>query len=240
VEDSERLQRVIADTNRLERKPNSSIVRVNYFSYFECFMLVKLKKTAFARFLRTIKDPSSTPEKVRFVKPNRTSVQLFVAHMREYRKNKCNSILNFLCSLSMTSLDCGGGMYDYGPDVEKMIKTYRDEDKECRAPAFHPEELLPALWRTIFEETNSSHNRKVFLWTRILVQLATISRSSDISWEKGKKYCPLVKDLEFPKDKKYYRPDGMPTWIILKWTDWKGRPANQKKEPFASGSAVIR
>lgn len=131
----------------------------------------------------------------------------------------------------MTCYDCGGGLYEYGPAVTKRLDEYKTEDKEARAESFHPEELLPLLWSTLWERSGLSYKKKVFTWMQILVQLSTIAHASNITWDKGKYYCPLVKNCEFPRDQQYYRPDGLPMWITLKWTDWKGRPIIQKLLP---------
>lgn len=185
---------MIDETNAIERKPNSSIVRVNYFfSYFECFVLKRYPNTEFGKFLKNVEKPELCPSGIRFVQPHRSTVLAFAKHMRENRKNKYNSIRCFLCSLSMTSIDCGGGPFVYGPAIDKMLDTYKEEDEEARAPAFHPEQLLPVLWKAVWEDMAMSYYKKVVLWTRVLIQLGTIARASDIAWEKNRQHCPKVK-----------------------------------------------
>jgi hypothetical protein len=105
-------------------------------------------------------------------------------------------------------------------------------DEEDHAVAFSPEEMLPIIYEVIWYKSSLSLEKKTILWTRVLVQLATIARGSDISWEKGAHYCPLVKNIQFPKDKRNYREDGLPLWIVLVWTDWKGRPVRHGKSPY--------
>jgi hypothetical protein len=70
------------------------------------------------------------------------------------------------------------------------------------------------------------------MWAKLLIQLATISRGSDLSWEKLGEYCPLIEDCEFPYDIANYREDGLPLYIILGWKDWKGRPKKHKKRRY--------
>lgn len=232
VDEYAELQQVIDETNKLERKPNSSVIRVNYFSYFECFVLKRFPNTEFGQFLNQIKDPSAARVHIRFVKPHKSTVLAFIYHMRDKRKNKYNSIRCFLSALSMTSLDCGGGTFENGHRIDKVMEDLKLEDEERRAPSFHPEEMLPKLWTTIWEKMSMSYEKKVFLWTRILVQLSTIARASDISYEKNRQYCPLVSDMEFPKVERYYRPDGLPMFITLVWRDWKGRSGKKEKTPY--------
>ena len=193
VEEYEALQRAIDETNALERKPNSSVTRVNFMSHFECYVLHKHPNTEFGKFLANIKEPGLCPAGISFVQPHRSTVLAFVKHQRENRKNKFNSIRCFLCALSMTSIDCGQGKFVYGPAIDELLDTYKEEDEESRAPAFHPEEALLLLWAAVWEKSALSYYKKVCMWTRILVQLGTISRSSDLCWEKGRTYCPKVK-----------------------------------------------
>jgi len=136
------LQRAMDECLSVERRPNSSLIRTNLFSYFECFVLKELPTTEFAQFLKQIEEPMATLEQVRFMKPNQTTVLAYLMHMREKRKNKYNTIRGFLVALSMVCIDCGSDRFTAGTDIKKMMEHWYEEDEEIRAAAFNPEEVL--------------------------------------------------------------------------------------------------
>jgi hypothetical protein len=152
-------------------------------------------------------------------------------YLQDVRKQKYNSIECAVKCISMTCRDAGSTFFDH----TELITTYMDdinEDDEAWANLFHLEETLPMLYEALFEKMNISEHKKINLWARLLLQFATISRSSDVTWSKQHEYCPLVKDLEFPTDAEHFREDGMPMYITLTWTNWKGRPKKHKRRPY--------
>lgn len=196
VEQEQMLQQAIDDTNKMERRPNSSTKRVDCMSVYECWVLATLPDTDFAQHLTVVKEPSTVVDThLRFLPPNPSTVLAYIRCMRETRKNKYNTIRGFLCSLSMTTLDCSEKEYVTGPAIDKLMDEWNDEDEEERAPVFDPEDMLPRLWLTIWEKYPGNYMKRLTLWTHVLIQLATVSRSSDISWSKLAEYCPLIGDI---------------------------------------------
>jgi hypothetical protein len=137
------------------------------------------------------------------------------------RMNKKSTIDCHLKNLSGVLLEFGGAALKRSPEIKKILKDWESEDDINRAEAFLVEELLPRLFDALFNKlTKLSFERKVHLWARLLGQIATISRSSDVTG----KYCPRIKDVKFPSTSAGYLPDGNPAWIQVVWTDWKSHP----------------
>ena len=110
----------------------------------------------------------------------------------------------------------------------QKIEEWEAEDDIARALSFLPEKVLPELYRAVWRLKGVGNKKKRKLWARLLVQFATISRSSDVTGE----FCPLLEDVEFPTARKYCCEDGMPMCVDLKWRKWKGRPKAQKNAPY--------
>jgi hypothetical protein len=206
--------------------------------YFECYVLSKYPDTEFGRFLNQLKQILNTPNhnknisQLKFVTPTQTTVLEYLQYLRDVRMQKYNSIEMALKCISMTCIDVGQEKFERSELLSGWMESI-DEDEEARAELFHPEVALPLLYESLFDGFDKiDDKKKINLWARLLVQIATISRASDICWSTQRKYCPLVKDLEFPEDKAHYREDGMPMFITLVSTDWKGRPRKHRKKPY--------
>jgi hypothetical protein len=200
----------------------------------------EVPNTAFGAFLTELKevvgDGASSNEAVMpcslpFVPPHASLVLQYIMYLRNVRKLKYNSIEQAVKCISMACRDAGSNFFDRTELISSYMESI-DEDDEARAELFHPEVALPTLYETLFEKSKISDKKKINLWARILLQLATISWSSDVTWGSQQEYCPHIRDLEFPTDGEHYREDGMPMYITLTWTDWKGRPTKHRRRPY--------
>jgi hypothetical protein len=145
------------------------------------------------------------------------------------RMNKKSSIDSHLKNLSGVLLEFGGKPLHRSPEIKKLLKDWESEDDVNRAEAFLLEEMLPKLYDALFNKISKiPYERKVHTWARLLGQIVTISRSSDVTGQ----FCPLIKDCKFPSTQAGHLPDGNPAWIQVSWTDWKGRPQRYKKAHY--------
>jgi hypothetical protein len=236
IEQSQLLQDALEEANKVERKKNSSIDRNTNMSYFECFVLEKAPECQFATLLRKIKDPCKVKKQsLRFEKPSPFVVLAYIQYLRNTRKLKYNSILHFLVCLSMTCIDVGSGPFQRNISIMNRMDEWSDLDEEERAESFKPEELLPELYKTVFDPDNDwPDEKKIHLWARFLVQFSIIARASDVCWSKNNEYCPLIKDIAYPKSESQWTddPDRLPLFIEIAFRKWKGRPAKFKHSKY--------
>jgi hypothetical protein len=227
IKQSKLLQEALEGASKSERKKLSAIDRSTNMSYFECFVLEKAPETHFAAQLRKIKDPTKVKDSLTFQKPSPTLVLAYLNYLRNTRKQKYNSIDHFLVCLSMTCVDVGSSLFEKNISIKKCMEEWLEIDEEERAEAFRPEELLPELYKALFDNDNAwTDDKKIHIWARFLVQFACIGRSSDVCWAKKNEYCPVIDDIEYPPNPDQWTddPDRLPTFIIVAWRKWKGRP----------------
>lgn len=112
-------------------------------SMFEGWVLETLPDTDFAQFLELIKEPAEAIDNhLRFLPLHQSTVLAYIMCTHTTQQNKCNTIRNFLCSQSVTLLDCSGKLFVNGAAIDKTMDVW-GEGKEERAPVFDPEEMLP-------------------------------------------------------------------------------------------------
>jgi hypothetical protein len=246
------MQNVLRRTNNVAYNPKSTIGRARSQSYFECYVLSAHPEDPYAKFLQKVSklDPGDK-QKIVIQSPSNQLLRSWMFHLHDDedlnaladsnnepenptnepirgRMNKKSTIDCHLKNLSGVLLEFGGAALKRSPEIKKILKDWESEDDVNRAEAFLLEELLPKLFDALFNKlTKLSFERKVHLWARLLGQIATISRSSDVTG----KYCPIIQDCKFPSTSTGYLPDGNPAWIQVVWKDWKSRPLRYKKAP---------
>jgi hypothetical protein len=143
------------------------------------------------------------------------------------RKNAFNAVCGgCLGAISGTLKDFGLGPYKKNVDTAKLMEALKAGNNPKRAKALNLDEDLPALYLANFSgKVFHSESKRVRTWSRLLVALAVIGRSSAVT-----EYCPIIKEVEYPTDPQDYFPDGLPRFIVLVWKDWKGRPSWHKTQ----------
>ena len=138
------------------------------------------------------------------------------------RMNKGNTIDKVMKCLSGTMLEFGQPPIARSPAMKIMIDEWTAVDTLSRAVSFDLEKVLPMLWVALWG-SKISFKKKVAIWTMLLVQLAVIGRSSDITDN-----CPLNASVTYPSTSIGFMADGTPLWIQVDWTHWKGRKKGQR------------
>lgn len=228
--------------NKVTYNPKSTVARASAQSYLECFVLKMHPNTEYSKFIQKIKD--CKPEdagKIRLMIPSEEILYAWIIHMRDDkdslvrepnnkgidgRMNKGTSIKSYLNRISGTLLEFGGARLQRSGRMQNVIQQWTNTDKASRAEAFRLEHILPKLWDIIWK-MNWTHEKKVAIWARFLVQVATISRASDVT-----EYCPTLRECGFPTNPLIQTEDGLPLWISLVWHDWKGRPEKYQKAAY--------
>jgi hypothetical protein len=241
------------NANKITYRPDSSLHRGRSQSYFECWALTVFPNHEYSKFLLRIKDcDDSNAGKLTLVTPNDDMLLAYVYHLRDDkdtcagddnddeddesdetaeirgRRNKYNWILQHLKKISGVLKEHGQPLLIHSSEITKCLDKWNEEDKTRRAEVYLVEEVLPKLWKQLWGNEDRNEKQKTELWSRLLGQLATISRSSDVTGQ----YCPTIDGVKFPQNEKDYFDDGLPVWIELTWVDWKGRPKKHKKSPY--------
>jgi len=240
IESDDLLHAAVDEMNQTTYNPKSSNDRATVQSHFESYVLVKLPDTQYGKFLKKIQNCYKTGPKIRYFQPPASTVVTYILHLcrdgmdndgTEGRCQKYSSIDKVLKCLSGTSIEHGGGRYIRTSGIAKLLATWFEEDEYARAVAFDPVTVLPEAWECLWG-LDLPFTTKCRTWTRFLVQLSLIGRSSDVCFSKNAEYCPLVKNVEFPRNARDWTEDGIPINIILVFTDWKGRPAVRRGTPY--------
>jgi hypothetical protein len=235
VELDNHLQKVQERLRHLPRCANSEPWRVENQGNFECYVLKAHPQAPYARFLERIQTPKPG-QKERLLKPSHVLVGAYIMHMSDEgdtmdlgidgRKNAFNAVRGRLGAISGTLKDFGLGAYEKNADTAKLMEALKAGNNPKRAKVLNLDEDLPALYLANFSgKVFHSESKRVRTWSRLLVALAVIGRSSDVT-----EYCPIIEEVEYPTDPQDYFPDGLPRFIVLVWKDWKGRPSWHKTQ----------
>lgn len=65
------------------------------------------------------------------------------------------------------------------------------------------------------------------VWATFLFMFFLAARASDASG-----YCPLVEDIVFPQHRSDWAADGLPKYVEVAYTNWKGRNKNKKGQKY--------
>jgi hypothetical protein len=210
AESDDRMHNVLRRTNEITYNPKSTTGRARSQSYFECYVLSAHSTDPYAEFLKNISQLNpADKQKIETQSPSNQLLQSWMFHLRDDedltattvdnhdttdnqlsetpesirgRMNKKSSIDSHLKNLSGVLLEFGGKALHRSPEIKKLLKDWESEDDVNRAEAFLLEEMLPKLYDALFNKLSKiSYERKVHLWARLLGQIATISRSSDVT-----------------------------------------------------------
>ena len=111
------------------------------------------------------------------------------------------------------------------PDVKERFKVSSRNYKPNGAPSVDPIDFLPRMFEACFVKDKKSILEKVRNWQMILLSISHFYRPSEAC-----QYCPLVSSVELPKSKADIDVDGVPKWLVLSLSEWKGRKSNGKYE----------
>jgi hypothetical protein len=169
--------------------------------------------------------------------PSETLLLSWIFHLRDDvdglggglpgRHCKAGLIRKYKRLLSGTMIEFSGNPLPKFPLIDSQLEQYDDDDEETKAPTFDPEKIFPLLWEALWE-TDLTYEKKVHLWSRLLVQFATIGRSADVTG----KYCPKYASASFPPNAEAWTGDNLPSYVQVAWTNWKKRPKKQKNAPY--------
>jgi hypothetical protein len=229
-----RLLLAVANSNETTHMPKSSKDRAIQQSSLECYVLTVHPTSEYAKWLISLLD--GTTGRIKVMAPNEHLILSYMAHLRmdgeilgvEGRCNKANSIDTSIKCISGSLIECGARPFQRTTGVRNLLKKYTDEDEVSRATAFHFEETLPELYDRVWD-LKMSDNNQIFLWTRLLLTLAVIGRSSDVCFSKDAEYCPKMQNVAFPAFEDDYTDEGLPTYLDIAWENWKGRPVKHHK-----------
>jgi hypothetical protein len=198
---------------------------------FECYVLNAHVTDPYSKFLLEIENPQPGAPRKDIAQPSQRFMQSCICHMSdegdkmnvgvEGRTNAFNSVRGRLGAVSGTLREFGipTGL-EKDATTSKLVDHLKESNDPRRAPAFNPDEALPKLFCASFvQNTFPRWTKKAKVWTRLLVMLALIARSSDVT-----DCCPKFETLKFPDDPMDFTPDGLPRCVQVCFTDWKGRP----------------
>jgi hypothetical protein len=216
---------------------NSGPWRITNQGNFECYVLKAHATDPYAIFLLGIENPTPGDPRKAIQRPSQLLVQAYICHMSnegdkmqvgiEGRSNAFHSVRGRLGAVSGTLREFGipTGL-EKDATTSKLVDHLRESNDPQRAPAFSLEEALPKLFHALFTlNTFSTWSKKVRVWARLLVTIALIARSSDVT-----DYCPKLENIKLPDDPMDFTPDGMPRFLQVTFDDWKGRPAWSKTQ----------
>jgi hypothetical protein len=205
--------------------------RITNQGNFECYVLKAHPTDPYSKFLLEIENSQPGMARIEILRPSQRLIQSYICHMSdegdkmnvgvEGRTNAFNSVRGRLGAVSGTlrEFGCPDGL-EKDANTSKLVDHLKESNDPRRAPAFSLDEALPKLFRALFVlNVFPTWAKKVRVWARLLVMIALIARSSDIT-----DYCPKFETLKFPDDPVDFTPDGIPRYVEVCFTDWKGRP----------------
>ena len=109
------------------------------------------------------------------------------------------------------------------PTLDSSMKVrFKVDDRNYRpqgAPSVDPVEFLPAIYNAIFNKFSSwTLLTKVCYWFMILLAINHFYRPSEMC-----QYCPLATNIKLPPYDSDIDKDGIPKYLIISLTGWKGR-----------------
>jgi hypothetical protein len=186
---------------------NSGPWRISNQGNFECYVLKAHATDPYAMFLLGIENPKPDEPRKAIHRPSQLLVQAYICHMSdegdkmqvgvEGRSNDFHSVRGRLGAVSGTLREFGipTGL-EKDATTSKLVDHLRESNDPRIAPAFSLEEALPKLFHTLFTlSTFPTWSKKVRVWPRLLVTIALIARSSDVT-----DYCPKLENIKIPDD----------------------------------------
>jgi hypothetical protein len=208
-------------------------------SAFECYVLQAMSDTdPYHIFLTRCKELlRADAGLLACAIPSDILLKTYIVHLRNQdvetaekpagRSNSSATIRKNIGLLSGVVRRFRGDFIKKAADIKKMCNRFLEEDCPNPAPAWLLEIELPKLWDALWNKIQGNYQWKVKLWCRLLVQIGTIARASDVT-----EYCPHLGSVKFPVHENDWFKDGSPAYIRLEWTNWKHCPSKMKGKPY--------
>jgi len=121
------------------------------------------------------------------------------------------------------------------PENAQILKTLASAYCPTGAESYDMAEALPRFYEACFDNAATpkfgrrwSQLKQIGTWSMWLTGKAHLHRGSDIH-----KYPACFENLKFPQSPGDYNQLGIPKYIIMGYTDWKGRPVKEvNKGPY--------
>ena len=221
--------------------------RVSAQANLEGYVLAVLGKTGYAKHLNELlSELDKTGETTRFeyMEPPSSVLTTWVKHMRRPieveemsshipgRGNSYGSIDNQLSGVSSVMKQFSGRQLVRTELLGELLKNYQKEDEKfnrrVRAQPIDLETDLYIMHNTLYgKKCRLPMWKKHKLWAQFLVQKDTISRASCVTV-----HCPLIEEIELPRNILHYDSVGIPMHVKLAWRNWKGRRENVGEQRF--------
>ena len=208
---------------------NGHQTRVQKWSMFERYVLMRHSKSLYAKFLFECEKVDTAAARLAFVAPPPHLVTCYAVYLRYgdtaqnstgTRDKHGNSIKTYVSAITGTCYEFGVSDPPHAKNkqLRDNMNEWVDADEVASAAAFDMATDLPKLYASCWSMA-ASQQRRLKAWTMFLYAISIMGRASDVTT-----FCADVKTgIRLPEAAHEWDADGLPSYIEVAHLNWKWR-----------------